>query len=77
VLADPRSAVPTLRHLRRISKRGDRYLRMLLTHGARPVLRAASVAARAGKTVDGLRQRALAVQQRSNHNKALARSPTS
>ena len=32
------------RHLGRISKRGDRYLRMLLTHGARSVLRAASVA---------------------------------
>ena len=58
------------RHLGRISKRGDRYLRMLLTHGARSVLRAASVAAQAGKTVDGLRQWALGVQRRSNHNKA-------
>jgi transposase len=58
------------RHLGRISKRGDRYLRMLLTHGARSVLRAASVAVRAGKTVDGLRQWALRVQHRSNHNKA-------
>jgi transposase len=58
------------RHLGRISKRGDRYLRMLLTHGARSVLRAATVAVRAGKTVDGLRQWALGVQQRSNHNKA-------
>jgi hypothetical protein len=43
---------------------------MLLTHGARSVLRAASTAVRAGKTVDGLRQWALAVQGRSNHNKA-------
>jgi transposase len=58
------------RHLGRISKRGDRYLRMLLTHGARSVLRAASVAVRAGKTVDDLRRWALAVQQRANHNKA-------
>src|SRR4029077_18525906 len=58
------------RHLGRISKRGDRYLRMLLTHGARAVLRAASVAVRAGKRIDGLRQWALAVQHRSNHNKA-------
>jgi transposase len=58
------------RHLGRISKRGDRYLRMLFTHGARSVLRAASVAVRAGKTVDGLRQWALAVQRRANHNKA-------
>jgi transposase len=32
------------RHLGRISKRGDRYLRMLLTHGARSALRAATVA---------------------------------
>jgi len=32
------------RHLGRISKQGDRYLRMLLTHGARSVLRAATVA---------------------------------
>jgi transposase len=58
------------RHLGRISKRGDRYLRMLLTHGARSVLRAASVAVRAGKTVDDLRQWALGVEHRSNHNKA-------
>jgi len=58
------------RHLGRISKRGDRYLRMLLTHGARSVLRAASVAVRAGKPVDSLRQWALAVQGRANHNKA-------
>ena len=58
------------RHLGRISKRGDRYLRMLLTHGARSVLRAATVAQRAGRSLDGLRQWALAVQMRSNHNKA-------
>ena len=37
------------RHLGRISKRGDRYLRMLLTHGARSVLRAASVAVQRGQ----------------------------
>jgi transposase len=58
------------RHLGRISKRGDRYLRMLLTHGARSVLRAATAAQRAGRPLDGLRQWALAVQARSNHNKA-------
>jgi transposase len=58
------------RHLGRISKRGDRYIRMLLTHGARSVLRAATVAAQAGRTSDGLRGWALAVQARSNHNKA-------
>lgn len=58
------------RHLGRISKRGDRYLRMLLTHGARSVLRAASVAQSAGKPLDGVRQWAMAVQARTNHNKA-------
>jgi hypothetical protein len=52
------------------AKRGDRYLRMLLTHGARSVLRAASAATRAGRSVDPLRAWALAVQSRSNHNKA-------
>jgi transposase len=58
------------RHLGRISKRGDRYLRMLLTHGARSVLRAATVAERAKRPLDPLRQWALNVQSRSNHNKA-------
>lgn len=36
------------RYLGRISKKGDRYLRMLLTHGARSVLRSAKVAQGAG-----------------------------
>lgn len=58
------------RVLGRISKRGDRYLRMLLTHGARAVLRAATLARQAGRTLDGLRAWGLAVQGRSNHNKA-------
>jgi transposase len=58
------------RHLGRISKRGDRYIRMLLTHGARSVLRAATVARRAGRDLDRLRAWALAVQERTNHNKA-------
>lgn len=58
------------RHLGHISKRGDRYLRMLLTHGARSVLRAATVAHQAGREIDRLRLWALALQARSNHNKA-------
>jgi transposase len=58
------------RHLGRISKRGDRYIRMLLTHGARSVLRAATVARRAGRQVDRLKIWALEVQSRTNHNKA-------
>ena len=47
------------RHLGRISKRGDKYLRMLLTHGARSVLRAAAAARNAGKAVTGIRAWAL------------------
>jgi len=58
------------RYLGRISKKGDRYLRMLLTHGARSVLRAAKVADNAGREVCGVRRWALDVQARSNHNKA-------
>ena len=58
------------RYLGRISKKGDRYLRMLLTHGARSVLRAAKVAEGAGKDVCGIRRWALDLQSRSNHNKA-------
>ena len=60
-----------MRHLGRISKRGDRYLRMLLTHGARSVLNAAGRAVQIGRNVDGLRHWALAVQARANHNKAV------
>ena len=58
------------RRLGRISKRGDRYLRMLLTHGARSVLRAATVADRQGRSVDDLRRWALTVQSRTHHNRA-------
>jgi transposase len=58
------------RYLGRISKRGNRYIRMLLTHGVRSVLRAATVARRAGREVDRLRAWALDVQARTNHNKA-------
>jgi transposase len=58
------------RHLGRISKRGNRYVRTLLTHGARSVLRAATVARRSGRNLDRLRSWALEVQARTNHNKA-------
>lgn len=58
------------RYLGRISKRGDRYLRMLLTHGVRSVLRASKVAESAGREVCGVQRWALGVQARSNHNKA-------
>ena len=58
------------RYLGRISKRGDRYIRTLLTHGARSILRAATVARRAGREIDRLKTWALEVQGRTNHNKA-------
>jgi transposase len=58
------------RYLGRISKRGDRYIRTLLTHGARSILRAATVARRAGRKIDRLKTWALEVQARTNHNKA-------
>ena len=49
---------------------GDRYLRMLLTHGARSVPRAAKVVQLKGIELIGLRHWALALQARSNHNKS-------
>ena len=58
------------RRMGRISKCGDTYLRMLLIHGARAVLRSAVVATRVGRPLDRLRQWALEVQARSCHNKA-------
>lgn len=58
------------RKLGRISKRGDHYLRMLLTHGARAVLRSATLARQAARQLDGLRQWITEVEARSNHNKA-------
>jgi len=58
------------RHLGRISKQGDRYLRMLLTHGARSVLHAIGARQAAGKPLDALRAWAGALQGRTNHNKA-------
>lgn len=58
------------RHLSGISKRGDNYLRVLLTHGARSVLRTAAVAKSAGKPLDRMRTWAMELQARANHNKA-------
>src|SRR5262245_27296228 len=58
------------RELGHISTRGDRYIRMLLTHGARSILRSATVARRTGRQIDRLKTWALAVQERTNHNKA-------
>lgn len=58
------------RRLGRISKQGDTYLRMLLVHGARSVLRAAVVAQAAGRKLDALHEWALQVLARTNQNKA-------
>lgn len=54
------------RHLGRISKMGDAYIRMLLIHGARSVL----MHAKRTDQIDRLRQWALEVEKRTNHNKA-------
>lgn len=60
----------SVRRLGGISKRGDRYVRMLLTHGARAVLQRAEQLRRASKPLNALQQWALALKSRSNHNKA-------
>jgi transposase len=54
-------------HLGGISKRGDIYLRCLLTHGARAVLVSAS---RRPPSATGLHHWALRVRERRGHNKA-------
>jgi transposase len=60
----------SVRHLGRISKRGDGYLRMLLVHGARAVLYSGDAAQRAGRPLDALRDWGLQVRARAGHNKA-------
>ena len=58
------------RHLGGISKRGDVYLRCLLTHGARAVLVAAHRRRRDAQPLTQLHQWAVAVQARRGHNNA-------
>ena len=59
------------RYLGRISKRGDGYLRCLLTHGARAVLLAAQRTARTTpQRLTRLQQWAVALAARRGHNKA-------
>jgi transposase len=58
------------RRLGGISKRGDVYLRCLLTHGARAVLCAAHRRQTAQEPLTQLHQWALMVQARRGHNKA-------
>jgi transposase len=56
-----------VRRLGRITKRGDSYFRMLLTHGGRSVLRAAHLSE---SPSDKLRAWALKVHRSRGHNKA-------
>lgn len=58
------------RRLGSITRAGDRYLRTLLTHGARSVLQSAARAQAAGRECTGMKAWALAVRQRTNQNKA-------
>lgn len=58
------------RWLGRISKRGDKYLRMLLIHGARSVLSRARTIERSGKPLNRLQRWALRVEKRVGFNKA-------
>jgi transposase len=60
------------RRLGAITKRGDAYLRTLLIHGGRAVLRSALLRRRAGRELEPLQAWALDVQQRQGHNKAAA-----
>lgn len=59
-----------VRRLGRITKRGDAYLRTLLIHGGRAVLRAALMRQRSGRVLDPLQAWALELAQRQGHNKA-------
>lgn len=59
-----------LRRLGRVTKRGDVYLRTLLIHGARAVLRSAVLARKKQQPLDRTRQWALALAERIGHNKA-------
>lgn len=59
-----------VRRLGRISKAGPRYLRTLLTHGARRVLQAAARRRNSGRQCQGLHKWALDLTQLTHHNKA-------
>lgn len=58
------------RHLGRISKQGDRYLRTLFIHGGRSVLAHAERRRRAGQDLGRLERWALNLKDRVGHNKA-------
>jgi transposase len=58
------------RHLGSITKRGDPYLRTLLTHGARSVLLVAARRQTQGRPLDRLQEWGLGLSQRRGHNRA-------
>jgi transposase len=58
------------RRIGHLSKRGDVYVRMLLTHGARSVLTRARTLQRSGHPLNRLQQWAVELEQRRGHNKA-------
>ena len=58
------------RYLGRISKRGDKYLRTLLIHGARSVMVRNKIRQRDKKQLTHLQQWAIQLEQRVGHNKA-------
>ena len=58
------------RYLGRISKQGDKYLRMLVVHGARSVLARAKQLRRTSQPLNRIQRWALQLQDRVGHNKA-------
>ena len=58
------------RRLGRVTRRGDVYLRMLLIHGARAVLRSAKVVAKKQQPLDRTQTWTLTLSERVGHNKA-------
>jgi transposase len=61
----------SIRRLGGISKRGDKYIRMLLVHGARAIVFTANAAKRAGRPLDAFRHWAVEQRGRLGHNKAV------
>ena len=58
------------RYLGRITKRGDKYLRTLLIHGARSVMARNKIRQRNNEKLNPLQQWAIQLEQRAGHNKA-------
>lgn len=58
------------RRLGKLTRRGDRYLRQLLIHGARSLLQSAAMKRRKGQELDRLAEWAITLSERVGHNKA-------